>query len=152
LFQVNRLTIAGAALLLAVLACASPDAIDPDDSKPSDENRAAITTSLDALPEGDAASGEALFSGEKSPAGGEDLACHACHSLDGSSGVGPSLKDIAAHVPDGYTSTADYLYESILFPEKVIHSGFIGGIMPPNFAKRLDEQSLADLIAFLESQ
>jgi mono/diheme cytochrome c family protein len=108
---------------------------------------AATPIALEALPPGDAASGESLFWGE--------AACYACHSLEpGETGAGPSLAGVA-----GRTATARpdmtaeaYILESIIDPDAHIAAGFNSGIMPPNFGQRLSPQQLADLAAFLMTQ
>lgn len=151
MFQSNRVLIAGAVLLLAVLGCASGGS--GASQKPTKTPRPAVVTpALEALPAGDSAAGQALFSGAKSAVDGDELGCKACHSLDGSSGVGPSLKGVAARIPEGYASAKAYIYESILEPDKYVRQGFMAGIMPHSFAKKLDGQSLADLIAFVSGQ
>jgi nitric oxide reductase subunit C len=101
----------------------------------------------ESLPPGNAADGETLFRG--------DAACFACHSLEpDAAGVGPSLAGIASRAatakPD---ATAEgYILESIIDPDAHVAEGFSGGIMPPNFGQRLDQQQLADLLAFLMTQ
>ena len=76
------------------------------------------------------------------------------YQVDGTAGVklvGPSLAGVAKRAA---TRKADfpaelYLYESITHPEAYVVDGFQSGIMPGNFRQRLNEQQLADLIAFL---
>lgn len=82
----------------------------------------------------------------------EELGCKDCHSLDGSSGVGPSLKGISERVPAGYASAAAYVYSSILEPGAYVRQGFMDGIMPTSFGKRLDPQTLADLVTFVSGK
>ena len=105
-----------------------------------------------ALPEGDPARGEALFLGTESAPDGAPLGCQACHSLDGSVLVGPSLQGVASRLPEGYESIDLYLHEAIVAPSAHIVPGFEGINMPDNFGERLDAQSLADIIAFLKTQ
>jgi mono/diheme cytochrome c family protein len=102
------------------------------------------------LPTGDAANGELLFNGK----GATVYPCSACHKLDGTVGVGPSLKGIAttaATRKDGYDA-AKYIHESIVSPSKFVVEGFTDGIMPPTFAQQMTKQDLADIIAFLLTQ
>jgi mono/diheme cytochrome c family protein len=102
------------------------------------------------LPAGDPARGEALFSGAQNAPDGAVLACNACHSLDGSVLVGPTMQGIANKaLPEGYDSLAAYLRESIQVPEAYKVPGFEAVNMPANFGDRLDAQSLSDLIAYL---
>ena len=103
-----------------------------------------------ALPAGDAARGEALFTGAQPAPDGKTLACNACHSVDGSPLVGPTLQGIASKpLPEGYDALEYYLRESILKPAIYKTPGFENVNMPENFGERLDAQSLADLIAYL---
>ncbi len=106
---------------------------------------------LDTLPAGDAARGETLFLGTEPAPDGQALGCQACHSLDGSTGVGPSMQGISGRVPDGYASVEEYVYSSIVHPSEHIREGF-ADVMPKTFGQRLDAQSLADLIAFISQQ
>jgi cytochrome c oxidase subunit 2 len=100
------------------------------------------------LPTGDPARGEALFSDAK-PASHGPLGCIACHSVDGSTGVGPTAVGIAGRLPAGYDSAEYYLREAILLPEAYKVPGFESIAMPPNFGNRLTAQDLADIIAYL---
>jgi putative heme-binding domain-containing protein len=64
--------------------------------------------------EGDPEAGKALFFDADSPAG-----CAKCHRVGGQGGsVGPELTGLAGRQPP------DYILESILFPSKVIASGY----------------------------
>ena len=78
--------------------------------------------------------------------------CVACHSLDGSRKVGPTVKGLFGHdVPlaDGTTVKADeeYVRESLVKPGAKVVQGF-PNVMPPS---NLPEQDLKALIAYLES-
>jgi mono/diheme cytochrome c family protein len=93
------------------------------------------------LPDGDPARGEALF---------VEQGCMGCHSLDGSTLVGPSMQGVGERASarvEGY-SAEEYLRESILLPCEVLVDGF-GCVMPPGFGQRLTPQDLADLIAYM---
>jgi cytochrome c oxidase subunit 2 len=94
----------------------------------------------------DAGRGQALY---------ENLGCKACHSLDGSKGVGPSWKGLygaARELTDGTTVTADdaYIAESILNPAAKTPAGFTPGSMPASFGN-LKEGQIADLIEFIKT-
>lgn len=91
---------------------------------------------------------------------GERLAkaqgCMACHSLDGSTLVGPSWKGLygsSVELGDGTTVTADeaYLRESILDPNAKLVKGFAPNLMPASFAKTLTEDQINDLLAYIKS-
>ncbi len=81
--------------------------------------------------------------------------CISCHSIDGSLKTGPSWKNIwgATHtMTDGSKIVVDenYLREAILNPNAKIVAGYAAGQMP-SFAGVLNEQQIADLIAFMKS-
>ena len=97
------------------------------------------------LPEGNAENGKALAT---------SLGCVACHSTDGSKLTGPSWKGLYGHevkLADGSTTTADetYIHTAIMDPNKQVVDGF-SPIMP-NFSAQLDDQKVADLIAYIKS-
>ena len=103
-------------------------------------------SSGDSLPSGDATRGAALFTQSINGA----PACSTCHTLDGSTLVGPSLKGyaaVAATRVEGM-SAADYTRNSILQPAAYIVSGF-PNLMYGQFAQQLTPQQTADLVAYL---
>ncbi len=82
--------------------------------------------------------------------------CTACHSLTGESGVGPTWLGLFGHevtLSDGSVVTADleYLHTSIVDPNAQIVQGFQPGIMPQDFAVRLTEEQIQQIIAFIVS-
>jgi cytochrome c oxidase subunit 2 len=87
--------------------------------------------------------GEKLFSAKT---------CNACHSLDGSKLVGPSLKGLVGKngkLADGNSYTADeaYIAESIKNPAAKVVEGF-----PPAMPQLgLKDEEISDLIAYLET-
>jgi cytochrome c oxidase subunit 2 len=93
----------------------------------------------------DAARGEKLY---------QESGCKACHSLDGSKGIGPTWKGLSGaqvKLADGSTVTADeaYLAESIKLPGAKTVEGFPANAMP-GFGYLTDPQ-VADLVAFIET-
>ena len=85
----------------------------------------------------------------------QQYGCRACHSIDGSEGVGPTWKGAygsQVQLADGSTVTADhdYLLESIRDPGAKIVQGF-QNIMPPNIAQDMTDGQVEDVIAFIES-
>jgi cytochrome c oxidase subunit 2 len=86
----------------------------------------------------------------------QQFGCKACHSLDGTVGVGPSWKGIfgkQVQLADGSTVTVDenYLQESIVNPNAKIVSGFQPNIMPQNFGDQLNSTQIQDLLLYIES-
>lgn len=95
---------------------------------------------------------------------GEELwssaGCAGCHSLDGSTGVGPTMQGLAGStvtLDDGSTVTADdaYLERAIVDPDAQVSEGFKAGIMSgavasQKFDTRPDD--VAALVAFVKAQ
>ncbi len=80
--------------------------------------------------------------------------CNACHSVDGSPGVGPTLKGVFGHtvrLADGREVVADedYLRRSIIDPGADVVEGF--NPVMPSFAGLLSDAELEALIAYLKS-
>ena len=121
-------------LIVAILAACSP--------------AAAGTNGLpdDTLPAGDAQRGAALFTQSVDGA----PSCTTCHTLDGTTRVGPSLEGysaVAGERVEGLSAEA-YTQTSITRPAAYIVDGF-GNSMYPQYANRLDPQQVADLVAYL---
>jgi len=91
---------------------------------------------------GDATAGKAVWDAN---------GCGGCHTLAaaGSSGsVGPDL-DTALAGDAGSTPLPEFVKESIIDPEKVIASGFSGGIMPNDFGSKLSSTDIDNLVALI---
>ncbi|NCP88282.1 MAG: cytochrome c oxidase subunit II [Anaerolineae bacterium CG_4_9_14_3_um_filter_57_17] len=85
----------------------------------------------------------------------ESLGCKACHSTDGSGGIGPTWKGLygsAVALSDGTSVSADdaYLKSSILEPGAQTVASYTAGAMPASFSNLTDGQ-IADLIEFMKS-
>jgi len=107
------------------------------------------TTTTGPTPSGgDAAKGKSLFA---------SLGCASCHSIDGSSGVGPTLMGLfgsKVQLTNGKTVTADdaYLLESIEDPGAEIVKGFQPGIMSGVIKPhQVAEADARDLIAYIKT-
>jgi cytochrome c oxidase subunit 2 len=86
----------------------------------------------------------------------EQYGCKACHSLDGTPGVGPSWLGLAGKTEsfaDGTSGVADdaYLREAILNPNARVVNGYAAGVMPQNYAEQLNEAQVNDIIEFIKS-
>ena len=88
---------------------------------------------------------------------GEALAnangCVACHSIDGSAGIGPTWQGLAGsevELTGGVTLTADdeYLTESIKDPQAKIVAGFESQQMPQY---GFTDEQIADLVAYIKT-
>lgn len=83
-----------------------------------------------------AASGPAVAAGASGRALAQQLACLACHSVDGAPGVGPTWKGLygsTVTLEGGQKRTADrdYLREKITNPDAFTVQGFPKGVMGP---------------------
>lgn len=81
--------------------------------------------------------------------------CNACHSLDGTPGVGPTWQGLYGsqrQFTDGTSTTADdeYLYNSIRNPGATIVEGY-QDLMPANVAADMTDDQINDVIRFIES-
>ena len=101
---------------------------------------------LDDLPAGDAGRGAALFT---QTIGGTP-ACSACHSADGSSSSGPPLDGYgqAAGTRVKGQSAEEYSFYSILRPARHLVRGY-SNVMYSQYADKLSQQDVADLIAYM---
>ena len=80
--------------------------------------------------------------------------CASCHSVDGSAGVGPSLKGkfgIQESLADGSTVLIDenYVRESIMVPAAKVVAGF--SPVMPSFQGQLEDEQIDDLLAYIKS-
>lgn len=97
------------------------------------------------LPKGDAANGEVSFTQSL----GGAPACSTCHTLDGTSLVGPSMQGYATRADKETDLAADaYTLQSIIQPASHVVSGFTNS-MYAQYRDKLTRQQLADLIAYL---
>jgi len=86
----------------------------------------------------------------------QQFACIGCHSADGTKLAGPTWKAIFGHevkLSDGSTVTVDedYLRQSILEPGAQIVEGYNDNVMPRDFATRMDEKQIEDVIAYIKT-
>jgi hypothetical protein len=92
----------------------------------------------------------------------QTLGCLACHSIDGTTRLGPTWKNLAGYpqlLADGTTQVADYqfLRRAILYPEELHLRGFQSGLMPTTFRAMLsgpehaDERDLNALISYINT-
>ncbi len=103
----------------------------------------------DQPPSADADEGRKIFTASSI---GASAGCQICHSLEPEvTLVGPSLYGIAdtagSRVPG--LDAATYLRQSILDPDAYVVDGFPSGQMLPDFATRLSEDELGNLVSYL---
>jgi len=90
----------------------------------------------------DAAAGQKLYA---QAVLGAQAGCSTCHSLDGSTIVGPSMQGVGGRL------SADEIRTSILDPEAVISEGFPAGTMPNVWGDELTDEQVDQLVAYLSS-
>ena len=99
----------------------------------------------ETLPEGDATRGAALFTEVINGA----PSCSTCHTLDGSTVVGPSLQGYAERAGTRTEQSAEaYTHQSIVQPAAYIVEGFPNAMFT-QYGQKLSGQQMADLIAYL---
>jgi mono/diheme cytochrome c family protein len=92
-------------------------------------------------PAGDPVAGKQIFTTAAQPP------CASCHTLaeaNASGTVGPDLDQVLKGKDPAF------VHESIVDPDAEVASGFTAGVMPAVYADQLNDQQLADLVAFLE--
>jgi cytochrome c2 len=104
---------------------------------------------VSSLPAGDPVRGESIFSESINGA----PACSSCHLLSEETQVGPGMSGFAEQAATRVEgqAAAEYTLTSILSPSRYIVNGF-GNLMYVGYSSKLDEQQLADLIAYLLTQ
>jgi mono/diheme cytochrome c family protein len=94
----------------------------------------------ETLPQGDAEAGREVFT---------STGCGSCHTY-GPAGteasVGPNLDESLKGADPEFIRTA------IVNPNAEIAEGFQPNVMPGDYGQQLDDQQLADLVAFLQQQ
>jgi cytochrome c2 len=78
--------------------------------------------------------------------------CVTCHSMEpGVVVVGPSHAGVGARAGDYVAdlSAEEYLKQSIIEPDAHIVDGFTPGVMYQNYGTELNEQEIADLVAYM---
>ena len=106
---------------------------------------AAQAAALASAGKPDATRGQTLY---------EESGCKACHSLDGSKGIGPTWKglfgsQVKLATNDSVLADEAYLTESIKLPQAKTVAGFSVNAMP-NFSYLTDGQ-VADLVEFIKT-
>ncbi len=108
---------------------------------PTDENVAKIVA---ALPQGNADRGKTLFITQ---------ACRTCHSLDKREVLaGPTFQNIftTSATREKGLNAKEYIYESVVNPNKYVVDGYQPYLMTQEFAKTISPQDMADLMAWIE--
>ncbi|MGH3032946.1 MAG: c-type cytochrome [Gaiellaceae bacterium] len=134
----------GAFVILALLAALTPAVLTGcgggSTVSPEPETvEGTIEQKTIPLDQGDAAAGEAIFTDTAQPS------CGSCHTYDPAgtdADIGPKLDDSLAD------DDPESILESIVNPSATLTEGFTD-LMPKDYGEKLDEQQLADLVAFL---
>lgn len=85
---------------------------------------------------------------------GTQAGCGTCHSLDGTTFLGPSLQGIGSIAQERVAgmSAQAYIRQSILDPDAYVLDGNEPGTMPPHYADALNDAQIDALVEFLMSQ
>ncbi len=80
----------------------------------------------------------------------EKYGCGACHRVGAANGIAPSWVGIAERAATRRPplTAAEYIYESITDPGAYVVDGY-PDVMPKDFAQRMSDQELGDIIAYL---
>ena len=84
------------------------------------------------------------------------VGCEACHSSDGSEGIGPTWQGIylsQVTLTDGSTVIADdaYLLRAIVDPNTEVVEGFEPGLMQADLDTLLSREELLAIVAYIKS-
>ena len=107
---------------------------------PTGETTTGTETGAPEQPSGDPAAGKEIFMTTAQPP------CASCHTLQEANAtgtVGPNLDEVLKG------KDAAFIHESIVNPDAEIATGYSAGIMPGVYGDQLNDQQLADLVAFL---
>lgn len=82
------------------------------------------------------------------------ITCTTCHSLDGTVGLGPSLKGIAERAGTRIAGMGaeEYIRQSIIDTNAYIVDGFPESLMPVTFSETLTPEELEAVIGYLLTQ
>jgi len=106
----------------------------------TEETTTGTETGAPEQPSGDPAAGKEIFTTTAQPP------CASCHTLQEANAtgtVGPNLDEVLKG------KDAAFIHESIVNPDAEIATGYSAGIMPGVYGDQLNDQQLADLVAFL---
>ncbi len=80
----------------------------------------------------------------------EQYGCVACHRVGAANGIAPSWVGIAGRAATRHPplTAAEYIYQSIVDPGAYVVEGY-PDVMPKDFAQRISDQELGDIIAYL---
>jgi len=81
--------------------------------------------------------------------------CLACHTIDGTTGTGPTFKGLAGAsrpLATGESVSADdaYLFSSVVDPTAQVVAGF-DPVMPATYSESLTEDEINDLVEYVKS-
>jgi mono/diheme cytochrome c family protein len=127
-----------------------PSALGPEDCSISGDCVAGVGTVAEiaaALPEGDTANGNTLYT---------QLGCIGCH-LGGA--VGPDIIGTWARVEserlpaqEGEWTAEEFVVGSILYPNHYVPTPYPASVMPPTFGQQLTLEQLGDIVAYIRAQ
>lgn len=145
----RNLLLSGVLIVILAIAVGCGGDDDDDTSPTATPSTGAPTATTGAATQPSGGGGD--------PAAGQAIAqanCFTCHSIDGSTIVGPTWKglygrDVELESGETVTADDDYIRESILDPNAKIVKGFPAAM--PTFSGILNDQQIADVIAYIKT-
>jgi len=107
---------------------------------------------------GDPIRGQSIYNNLELSGTADQVACSGCH--ESQAGTAPLTEgtwtrwdEIHSKEPQFADYTfAQYIVESIIYPNAYVSEGFSENVMPSDFGEKLTLQDIADIIVYLESQ
>ncbi len=136
------LYVAGALLLVVTLVCIAVFAAATFNEDTDTNTQQHYTEQVTALlANADPARGELLIT---------EALCAACHIAGAEVKIAPPFEGVGSRAETRRPplNAAEYLYESIIHPTAFVVEDYTGS-MPQNFAERLTDEQIGDIIAYL---
>lgn len=137
---------------MGLSACGGGEEAAPDES----DNAPAAAETSETVETSEAADNESMVQAGRElydTGGPTGTACSTCHTLDGTTLVGPSFEGISERAGDRIEgmSAEEYLHQSIVDPSVHLVEGY-DDLMPDVYGDQLSEEQVNELVAFLMTQ
>lgn len=137
---------------MGLSACGGGEEAAPDES----DNAPAAAETSETVETSEAADNESMAQAGRElydTGGPTGTACSTCHTLDGTTLVGPSFEGISERAGDRIEgmSAEEYLHQSIVDPSVHLVEGY-DDLMPDVYGDQLSEEQVNELVAFLMTQ
>lgn len=137
---------------MGLSACGGGEEAAPDES----DNAPAAAETSETVETSEAADNESMVQAGRElydTGGPTGTACSTCHTLDGTTLVGPSFEGLSERAGDRIEgmSAEEYLHQSIVDPSVHLVEGY-DDLMPDVYGDQLSEEQVNELVAFLMTQ